>query len=135
MKVRPRDVQLCADVTTGVDSLGQFQYHDLVQLDQQTVGVIVRLEKETMEVLNMHGKQGEIKHLYRSFAFIYSRKHTDNGGIFVCKPRHLLLVGVSTIQITYFTKLNLLAGFGSGAPGNSSGGNQRRLTSWKEENG
>lgn len=56
MKARPRDVQLCADVTTGVDSLGQFQFHDLVQLDQQNVGVIVRLEKETMEVLNQHGK-------------------------------------------------------------------------------
>lgn len=56
MKARPRDVQLCADITTGVDSLGQFQFHDLVQLDQQNVGVIVRLEKETMEVLNQHGK-------------------------------------------------------------------------------
>ena len=44
------------DVATGVDSLGQFQYGDLVQLDQQTVGVIVRLEKEFLQVLNMHGK-------------------------------------------------------------------------------
>ncbi|CAI4228197.1 unnamed protein product [Auanema sp. JU1783] len=144
MKVRPRDVQLCADVTTGVDSLGQYQYHDLVMLDQQTAGVITRLEKEHVEILTIHGKvirvkpqsiqckkdsrnikaldsqqntievrdmvkiidgphaakkdkeeekQGEIKHLYRSFAFIYSRRHTENGGIFVCKPRHLLLVG------------------------------------------
>lgn len=56
MKVLPRDVQLCADVTTGVDSLGQFQYQDLVMLDQQTAGVIVRLEREYLEVLNMHGK-------------------------------------------------------------------------------
>ncbi|MFH4973391.1 hypothetical protein AB6A40_000100 [Gnathostoma spinigerum] len=147
LKVLPRDVQLCADVTTGVDSLGQFQYQDLVMLDQQTAGVIVRLEKEYLEVLNMHGKvvrvkpqairarrnnryaqaldsqqnsiqagdtvkiidgphaprldgedekQGEIKHLFRSFAFIMSRKHTDNGGIFVCKPRHLLLVGAQS---------------------------------------
>ncbi|VDP49355.1 unnamed protein product, partial [Heligmosomoides polygyrus] len=143
MKARPRDVQLCADVTTGVDSLGQFQFHDLVQLDQQNVGVIVRLEKETMEVLNQHGKvirvkpqaiqgkkdsrhsqaldsqqnpiqckdmvkiidgpfaakkneeekQGEIKHVYRSWVFVYSRKHTENGGMLVCKARHLLLIG------------------------------------------
>lgn len=56
LKVLPRDVQICADVTTGVDSLGQFQYQDLVMLDQQTAGVIVRLEKEYLEVLNMHGK-------------------------------------------------------------------------------
>ncbi|KAK6021831.1 hypothetical protein OSTOST_12489 [Ostertagia ostertagi] len=61
MKARPRDVQLCADITTGVDSLGQFQFHDLVQLDQQNVGVIVRLEKETMEVLNQHGKVLRVK--------------------------------------------------------------------------
>ncbi|KAE9415962.1 hypothetical protein Angca_008385, partial [Angiostrongylus cantonensis] len=143
MKARPRDVQLCADVTTGVDSLGQFQFHDLVQLDQQSVGVIVRLEKETMEVLNQHGKvvrvkpqaiqgkkdtrhsqaldcqqnpiqckdivkiidgpfaakkneeerQGEIKHVYRSWVFVFSRKNLENGGMLVCKARHLLLIG------------------------------------------
>ncbi|GMR48595.1 hypothetical protein PMAYCL1PPCAC_18790 [Pristionchus mayeri] len=144
MKVRPRDCQLCADVTTGVDSLGQFQFHDLVQLDPQTVGVIVRLEKENLEVLNQHGKvvrvkpqsiqakkanrnvtttdsqqnsiqvkdvvkvidgpfatkrereedkQGEILHIFRFHVFVHSRKHTENGGIFVVKARHLLLVG------------------------------------------
>lgn len=52
----PKDVQLCPDVATGVDSMGQYQYGDLVQLDQQTVGVIVRLEKEFLHILNMHGK-------------------------------------------------------------------------------
>ncbi|KAF8375888.1 spt-5 [Pristionchus pacificus] len=144
MKVRPRDCQLCADVTTGVDSLGQFQFHDLVMLDAQTVGVIVRLEKENLEVLNQHGKvvrvkpqsiqakklnhnvtttdsqqnsiqvkdvvkvvegpyatkrdredekQGEILHIFRFHVFVHSRKHTENGGIFVVKARHLLLVG------------------------------------------
>lgn len=56
MKVLPKDVQLCAEVASGVDSIGQYQYHDLVQLDSQTVGVIVRLQKENVEVLNMHGK-------------------------------------------------------------------------------
>ncbi|GMT24471.1 hypothetical protein PFISCL1PPCAC_15768 [Pristionchus fissidentatus] len=144
MKVRPRDCQLCADVTTGVDSLGQFQFHDLVQLDPATVGVIVRIEKENLEVLNQHGKitrvkpqsiqakkvnknvtttdsqqnsiqmkdvvkvvdgpfatkreredekQGEILHIFRFHVFVHSRKHTENGGIFVCKAKHLLLVG------------------------------------------
>lgn len=56
LKVLPKDVQLCVDMATGVDSLGQYQYQDLVQLDQQTVGVIVRLEKDYLQVLNMHGK-------------------------------------------------------------------------------
>jgi transcription elongation factor SPT5 len=53
--VLPKDIQLCTDVATGVDSLGQYQYQDLVQLDQQTVGVVVRLEKDYLQVLNMNG--------------------------------------------------------------------------------
>lgn len=32
-QVLPRDLQLCADVATGVDSLGQFQWGDLVSLE------------------------------------------------------------------------------------------------------
>lgn len=143
LKVLPRDLQLCADMATGVDSLGQFQWGDLVQLDPQTVGVIVRLEKENFQVLNMHGKlvqvkhqsvtkkcdarkavaldsdqnqiqvrdivkvidgphsgrQGDVKHIFRNFAFLHSRMMLENGGIFVCKTRHLLLAG-STRQST-----------------------------------
>lgn len=72
-------------MATGVDSLGQFQWGDLVQLEYvdiffflptwvwnqiilligliqlhfsspQTVGTIVRLERENFQILNMHGK-------------------------------------------------------------------------------
>lgn len=137
LEVLPRDLQLCSDMATGVDSLGQFQWGDMVQLDLQTVGVIVRLEKENFHVLGMQGKvieckpqalqkrrenrftmaldsehnsiqkrdivkvidgphagrNGEIKHLYRNFAFLQSRMYLDNGGIFVCKTRHLQLAG------------------------------------------
>lgn len=137
LEVLPRDLQLCSDMATGVDSLGQFQWGDMVQLDPQTVGVIVRLEKENFHVLGMQGKvieckpqalqkkrenrftvsldseqnniqkkdivkvvdgphsgrDGEIKHLYRNFAFLQSRTYLDNGGIFVCKTRHLQLAG------------------------------------------
>ncbi len=124
-------------MATGVDSLGQFQFGDMVQIDPQTVGVIVQLQKENFQVLNMHGKviaskpaslqkkrenrnavaldseqnpvqtgdivkvidgphsgrQGQIKHLFRNFAFLHSRMMLDNGGIFVCKCRHLVLAG------------------------------------------
>ena len=41
---------------TGVDSLGQYSFGDMVQIDAQTVGVIVQIQKETFQVLNMHGK-------------------------------------------------------------------------------
>lgn len=33
LKVLPKDLQLCADMATGVDSLGQFQFGDLVHLE------------------------------------------------------------------------------------------------------
>ena len=59
LKVLPRDLQLCSDMATGVDSLGQFQFGDMVQLDPQTVGVIVQIQKENFQVLNMHGKVSE----------------------------------------------------------------------------
>lgn len=166
LKVLPRDLQLCSDMATGVDSLGQFQWGDLVQLDPQTVGVIVRLEKEYFQVLNMHGKlvkvkhqsvmkkpntrravaldseqnqiqgrdivkvidgphsgrQGEIKHLYRSFAFLHSRMLLDNGGIFVCKTRHLVQAGSSRQSTT-----SPIAGYMSpriSSPMHPSGGGQ-----------
>merc|ERR1719273_883328 len=140
LKTMPKDLQLCTDMATGVDSLGQYQFGDLVQIDPQTVGVIVQIQKESFQVLNMHGKvvpmkpaslqkkrenkkaaaldseqnaiqckdivkcidgphsgrQGEIKHLFRNYAFLHSRMMLDNGGIFVCKCRHLVLAGGST---------------------------------------
>lgn len=33
LKVLSKDLQLCTDMATGVDSLGQFQWGDLVQLE------------------------------------------------------------------------------------------------------
>lgn len=56
IKVLIRDLQLCPDRATGVDSLGHFNYGDLVQLDPQTVGVIVRLEKENLQILTQQGR-------------------------------------------------------------------------------
>lgn len=139
IKVLPKDLQLSPDMATGVDSLGHFQWGDLVQLDAQTVGVIVRLEKENFQILDMHGKlihikhqavkqkkdsrravsldsqqsqiqvkdhveviegphsgrRGEIRHLYRNWAFIHDKFLMENGGIFVTKTRHLQLSGGS----------------------------------------
>jgi len=147
MRVRPSDLQLCTEMATGVDSLGQFSFGDLVQIDSTTVGVIVRLERESFQVLTNKGKverykqaavtkkrehrravaldsdhndisckdivkvvdgphsgrQGEIKHLYRNFGFLYSRLMTENGGIFVCKTRHLTLAGGSKTSSTTST--------------------------------
>ncbi|NWV12565.1 SPT5H factor, partial [Ptilonorhynchus violaceus] len=139
LKVLPRDLQLCSETASGVDVGGQHEWGELVQLDPQTVGVIVRLERETFQVLNMYGKvvtvrhqavsrkkdnrfavaldseqnnihvkdivkvidgphsgrEGEIRHLFRGFAFLHCKKLVENGGMFVCKTRHLVLAGGS----------------------------------------
>ena len=50
LKVLPRDLQLYCDMATGGDSKGQYQWGDMVQLDAQSVGVIVRLERENFQV-------------------------------------------------------------------------------------
>ncbi|CAF3585929.1 unnamed protein product [Adineta steineri] len=137
MPVRTSDLQICKETATGVDSSGQFQLKDLVNISADKVGVIVRIEKERLHVLTMDGKtqvvpiqsvtkrkvnrnataldsqnnnlnsgdivnvvdgpnsnrQGQIKHLYRHFVFIFCRTLTENSGIFVAKARNLLLAG------------------------------------------
>ncbi|PIK60626.1 putative transcription elongation factor SPT5 isoform X2, partial [Apostichopus japonicus] len=144
IKVAPKTLQLCQEMGTGVDSMGQFSLQDLVQLDPQTVGVIVRLEKESMQVLNIHGKlvhvkpqalskkkenrnalaldaeqnsiqskdivkvvdgphsgrQGQIQHVFRSYIFLHSRLMTENGGMFVCRARHVVLAGGKRSDVT-----------------------------------
>ena len=37
------------------------------------------------------GQQGQVKYLYRHFAFIYSKTFPENGGYFVCNTKQLLL--------------------------------------------
>lgn len=58
LKVLPRDLQLCSETASGVDVGGQHEWGELVQLDPQTVGVIVRLERETFQVCVLHAEAG-----------------------------------------------------------------------------
>lgn len=64
MEILPKDLQLCTDMASGVDSLGKFEWGDLVNLDAETVGVIVRLERENFHVLNMHGKYNNVSFFF-----------------------------------------------------------------------
>uniref|UniRef100_A0A0B7ANQ2 Transcription elongation factor SPT5 n=1 Tax=Arion vulgaris TaxID=1028688 RepID=A0A0B7ANQ2_9EUPU len=169
LKVLPKDIQICADMATGVDTLGQYQFGDLVMLDPQTVGAIVRLEKENFQVLSMHnkvvnvkpqsitrkkdtrnavsldsesnnvqvrdivnviegphsGRTGEIKHLYRNFAFLNSRLMTDNGGYFVCRTRHLTLAGGGKQNATQFVNGFAPMSPRISSPAHPSGGAER----------
>lgn len=58
LKVLPRDLQLCSETASGVDVGGQHEWGELVQLDPRTVGVIVRLERETFQVCVSHSVVG-----------------------------------------------------------------------------
>ncbi|CAF1032068.1 unnamed protein product [Rotaria sordida] len=137
MSVRISDLQIYTETATGVDSTGQFQLKDLVNISADKVGVVICIEKECLHRLNMDGKvqvlsiqsitkrktnrnaavldsqnnnlnvgdmvtvidgpfasrQGQIKHLYRHFVFIFCRTLAENGDIFVRKARNLLLAG------------------------------------------
>lgn len=44
------------------------------------------------------GREGEIRHLFRGFAFLHCKKLVENGGMFVCKTRHLVLAGGSKVS-------------------------------------
>ena len=46
----------------------------------------------------IQGREGEIRHLFRSFAFLHCKKLVENGGMFVCKTRHLVLAGGSKVR-------------------------------------
>ncbi|KAI6224133.1 Transcription elongation factor SPT5 [Aphelenchoides besseyi] len=171
MKVRPHNVRLDAQVSTGVDQLGQFQFHDLVTFDNDSVGVIIRLEREYVEVLNAQGnvvrvkalsiqprqvkfakafdslgntiqagdrikvsdtftrafrdgddeRVGEIKYIFRSAVFAYSRKYTQNSGIFVCRSKMVTLLGANNAPaVTETTNASFLDGLKS--PRHSLGG-------------
>eukprot|EP00054_Salpingoeca_dolichothecata_P010528 m.58744 g.58744 ORF g.58744 m.58744 type:complete len:1162 (-) comp19039_c0_seq2:55-3540(-) len=136
LKVFDKDLQLCQEVSSGLDSLGQFELHDLVQIDSVNVGCITRIERESLKVLDQNGqektvklqevsarkrrrgsaldseqneitpnavikvidgpnkgREGKVLHVYRSFVFVYQRTLIENGGVFVCRSRHLLIPG------------------------------------------
>uniref|UniRef100_H2Y419 Transcription elongation factor SPT5 n=1 Tax=Ciona savignyi TaxID=51511 RepID=H2Y419_CIOSA len=169
LKVLSSDLQLCSDVSSGVDSVGKFQFGDLVLVDSQAVGVIVRLEKEYFQVLSMHGKvrllfilivknssklkdtrfavaldaeqnsiqckdivkviegphmgqEGEVKHMYRGFPFLHSKKIIENGGMFVVRTRHVVLAGGSRQNVTSSPFAPMSPRIGSPARAGAGGG-------------
>lgn len=49
-----RDLTESQEIATGQDKIGDYDLHDLVVLDHQTVGVIVHVEKDSCRVLTNH---------------------------------------------------------------------------------
>ncbi|KAL7980708.1 hypothetical protein Chor_001862 [Crotalus horridus] len=60
--VRVEENFLCSETASGVDVGGQHELGELVLLDPQTVGVIVRLERETFQVLSMNNQLVTVRH-------------------------------------------------------------------------
>ncbi|KIK19668.1 hypothetical protein PISMIDRAFT_107110, partial [Pisolithus microcarpus 441] len=51
-----KDLREAAEVGTGTDIVGNYELHDLVQLDLQTVGIIFKTERDSFQVLDQNGQ-------------------------------------------------------------------------------
>lgn len=51
--------------------------------------------KDVVQVNDGSSKSGEVRHIYRSWAFVHSKLLTSNGGFFVQRTRHLRLCGAT----------------------------------------
>ncbi|XP_015676506.1 transcription elongation factor SPT5, partial [Protobothrops mucrosquamatus] len=65
-----------------------------VSLDSEQNNIHV---KDIVKVIegSHSGREGEIRHIFRGFAFLHCKKLVENGGMFVCKTKHLILAGGS----------------------------------------
>ncbi|KAG8882142.1 transcription elongation factor spt5 [Tulasnella sp. 331] len=50
-----KDVREAAETGAGTNTVGAYELHDLVQLDQQTVGVVYKTERDTFRVIDQNG--------------------------------------------------------------------------------
>ncbi|BGP17756.1 hypothetical protein JCM10213_005338 [Rhodosporidiobolus nylandii] len=55
VSVFAKDVREAAEVGSGVNIIGGFELHDLVQLDPQTAGVIIKIERDAFRILDQLG--------------------------------------------------------------------------------
>ena len=61
VSVFSKDIREAAEVGSGVNVIGGYELHDLVQLDAQTAGVIFKIEPETFKVLDQNGHVVTVK--------------------------------------------------------------------------
>ncbi|XP_050214737.1 putative transcription elongation factor SPT5 homolog 1 [Mercurialis annua] len=60
IRVFANDVVESSEVTTGITKLGEYELHDLVQLDNNSFGVIIRVESEAFQVLKGVPERSEV---------------------------------------------------------------------------
>ncbi|KAG6832190.1 hypothetical protein H0H87_002300 [Tephrocybe sp. NHM501043] len=56
VSVFSKDLREAAEVGSGTNIVGDYELHDLVQLDAQTVGVIFKTERDSFRVLDQNGQ-------------------------------------------------------------------------------
>ncbi|GAA6016192.1 hypothetical protein JCM10207_000427 [Rhodosporidiobolus poonsookiae] len=61
VSVFAKDVREAAEVGSGVNVIGGYELHDLVQLDPQTAGVIIKIERDMFRVLDQLGAVRSLK--------------------------------------------------------------------------
>jgi len=61
IKVLTQDIQECSDTASGKIELGNYELHDLVQINPQVVGVIVKIERDSFKVLDNNGNVQTIR--------------------------------------------------------------------------
>jgi transcription elongation factor SPT5 len=86
-------------------------------LDSENKTINVNDIVKVIEGVN-RGQQGQVKYLYRHFAFIYSKTFPENGGYFVCNTKQLLLAS------NHKTMTSTSAIGGGGVGGGSGPGGQ-----------
>ncbi|ORY05248.1 transcription elongation factor Spt5 [Basidiobolus meristosporus CBS 931.73] len=56
-----KDLREAAEVASGVSGVGSHELHDFVQLDPQTVGVIIKIDRDTCRILDQNGNVRNIQ--------------------------------------------------------------------------
>ncbi|KAI8368614.1 hypothetical protein EDC96DRAFT_607250 [Choanephora cucurbitarum] len=131
VRVFAKDLREAAEVMFGKTVIGNYELHDLVQLDFYTVGVIVKVNRDSFQVLTQNGEMRTVQphqitnkrdsnkavatdangnsirsgdtvmevgdkrtcsilHLYRHLAFLHSREHSENFGVWVTNTRSIV---------------------------------------------
>uniref|UniRef100_A0A4W5R4V8 Transcription elongation factor SPT5 n=1 Tax=Hucho hucho TaxID=62062 RepID=A0A4W5R4V8_9TELE len=140
LKVLPRDLQLCSETASGCLHMYSSSSPQVLNMHGKVLTVrhqAVNRRKDNRfavaldsEQNNIHvkdivkvidgphsGREGEIRHIFRGFAFLHCKKLVENGGMFVCKTRHVVLAGGSKPRdVTNFT----VGGFAPKSPSISS---------------
>ncbi|GAA6060688.1 hypothetical protein JCM10212_005070 [Sporobolomyces blumeae] len=61
VSVFAKDVREAAEIGSGVNVIGGYELHDLVQLDPQTAGVIIKVERDMFRILDQSGTVRSLK--------------------------------------------------------------------------